>query len=238
MTTAAQARAAKRHARQEREKARRKKDRVELARLRETLKVAKQLRRERVREVVATCKHMRGVAREHAHSLRARYRALARAEIDAERQASRSRCEASKLEAREKSAPPIVRALEALQAERLHQATLRRWAKRPGLKNTRDKRITSINESDSEVEANLPSDLVLVWRKVKHKIRATPRRTRTETFVEWAHEHAADVARIQDDQLEREIAELVSREAELRERTGSMHYYRHASDADLAAVPF
>jgi hypothetical protein len=238
VTTAAQARAAKKRARQERERARRKRDRAELAKLREALKLAKQLRRERVREVVSTCRHMRGVAREHARAIRARYRALARAEIDAERQASRSTCEASKLEARAKAAPVIERALEALHAERSHQATLRRWAKRPGLKNTRSKRFDAISESDSEVEANLPSDMVPVWRKVKHKISATPRRTRTESFVEWVSEHAADVAKIQDEQLEREIAELVEREAELRERTGSMHYYRRASDEDLAAVPF
>lgn len=236
MATAAQVRAARKRARREREVALRKADRAELAKMREALKVAKHLRRERVREVVSTCKHMRGVAREHARALRARYRALARAEIDADRQASRSRCEASKLEAREKATPTIARALEALQAERQHQATLRRWSKRPAMKRT--DRIRSISESDSEVENNLPIDLVLVWQRVKHRIKATPRRTRTEAFVEWAAEHAAEVARIQDEQLEREIAELVSREAELRERTGSTHYYRHASDQDLEPVPF
>jgi hypothetical protein len=183
---------------------------------------------------------MRGVAREQARALRARYRALARAEIDAQRQASRSRCDASKQEARDKAGTPIERALEALQAERLHQATLRRWAKRPAFAKPA-RAISAIHESDSEVENNLPHDMVLVWRRVKHRIKATPRRTRTESFVEWAHEHAADVAKIQDEQLEQDIAELVSREAELRERTGSMHYYRHAPDADLDTsinVPF
>lgn len=237
MTTAAQARAERKRGRQERERARRKADRKELGRLREALKSAKQLRRERVREVVTTCKHMRGVAREHARALRASYRARALAEIDAYRQDSRSRCNASKQEARDKAVPTIERALEALQAERLHQATLRRWAKRPAFAK-RPLPLSSIHESDSEVENNLPHDMVLVWRRVKHRIKATPRRTRTESFVEWAHEHAADVAKIQDEQLERDIAELVSREAELRERSGSTHYYRHAPDADLDTVPF
>lgn len=237
MTTAAQARAQRKRARQERELARRAADRKHLARLRDALKTAKAMRRERIREVVSTCKHMRGVAREHARALRARYRAIARAEIDAERQASRSRCELSKDETRKKEGPAVDRALEMLAAERQHQATLRRWEKRPPLAKT-PRRISSISESDSEVEANLPDDLINVWRKVKHKIKATPRRTRTESFVEWAAEHAADVAHIQDEQLEREIAELVSQEAELRERTGTKHYYRRATDEELAAVPF
>jgi hypothetical protein len=237
MATAAQTRAARKRARHERELARRKADRAELARLREALKAAKLLRRERVREVVTTCRHMRGVAREHARALRARYRAIMRAEIDSERQAARSQCEASKLKAREKDVPPIERALEALQLERQHQATMRRWEKRPAFAK-QPRKITTITESDSEVENNLPHDLILVWRRVKHRIKATPRRTRTEAFIEWAHEHAADVATIQNEQLEQDIAELVAREAELRERTGSMDYYRNASSADLGDVPF
>jgi hypothetical protein len=238
MTTAAQARAEKKRARKEREKARREADRRELERLRATLKTAKQLRLERLREVVSTCKHARLVAREHARALRARYRAMANAKIDGRRQESRNLCEAAKAEARATDAPAIERALQAIAAERRHQATLRRWGKRPGLAKARADRASSIRESDSEVEANLPADLVSVWHKVKNRMRATPRRTRTETFIEWAHEHAAEVARLQDDQLEREIAELVAREEELRERTGTTHYYRNATDAQLAAVPF
>lgn len=83
------------------------------------------------------------------------------------------------------------------------------------------------------MRANLPDELAPVWDAVKRKIAANPRRSRTESFLEWAAENAGDVYAIQNAQLERDVAELIEREAELREQTRSPAHYRELSDAEL-----
>jgi hypothetical protein len=59
-------------------------------------------------------------------------------------------------------------------------------------------------ESDQEVEANLSPELIPVWRRHKRAIKAGPRRSRTEAFEEWVHDHESDVRA--------ELAELADRE--------------------------
>lgn len=236
MTTARQAREGAKRTRRELELARRAADRKLLQRLREALRSARRLKRERLREVVSVCRQARVVARERARALRAQARAAAHAAIDSDRQASRSRCERDKARVRAQDGSTVTKALEALDAERKHQAALRRWQRR-AVARPSARAVTAIAESDAEVEANIPEDLIGAWRAVKSRIRGTARRSRTEAFIEWASEHAGEVARLQDRQLDAEIRELVAREAELRERSGTARSYRAMSDAELA-VPF
>ncbi len=237
MTTARQARETATRTRKERELARRTADRELLRRLRDTLRASQRLKRERFREVVSVCRQARAVARERARAFRLQARATALAQIDSERQASRSRCERDKAGVRAREGSSVARALEALELEQKHQASLRRWAKRTPLRRPSVRTISAVAESDSEVEANIPEELVSTWRAVRSRIRGTPRRTRTEAFTEWAAEHAAEVAKFQDKQLDAEIRELVRRESELRERSGTARTYRRMSDAELE-VPF
>jgi hypothetical protein len=45
--------------------------------------------------------------------------------------------------------------------------------------------------------------LRVVWEHVKAKIKGGPRRSRTEAFLEWAHDHPGDVYAIQEADAER-----------------------------------
>lgn len=226
--------------RQQRRRAARARDRKQLRQLREALRDSKRLQRDRMREVVIACKRARLLVRENAKVTRAAARAAAQAAIDQERQQSRSVCELEKQRVRRDHAPNIEGALRALDAERRHQAELARWAKRKPLacSSTTKGRCSALQESDAEVEANLPQDLVGVWRAVRRRIKGTPNATRTEKFLEWASEHRAEVVQLQDRQVEREIAELVKQEKELRERYEDPNHYRRLTDAELEAVPF
>lgn len=245
MRTAKQRSTDAKQARRERELEARKRDKQLLAKLRGHLRSARGVRARRLREVGIACRRARRFTSKRAQAIRAAARAAAQAEIDRARAASRTTCEARKTQARAKSANSVTRALAALEAERAHQATLAVYAKplkaagpRPTGAAKRARAREQAAESDSEVEANLPEDMLPVWRAVKKKIKASPRRTRTEAFLEWANEHRADVLRIQDAQIDRDVAELVKHEAELRSRVGSRRYYRTASDAQLDDVPF
>ena len=227
--------------RKERRRAARERDRKLLQELRAALRNAKALRLGRLREVTTACQRTRLFLREKAKAVRAAARAAAQAEIDRDRQQSRSVCELAKQRARDESRPGVESALRALEAERTHQAELGRWGKRKPLAAAGScsvRRSSALQESDSEVESNLPSDLIGVWRSVKRRIKGTPNATRTEKFLEWAEEHRPEVLRLQDQQLERDVAELVRREQELREQFEDRSHYSKLTDAELEAVPF
>lgn len=70
-------------------------------------------------------------------------------------------------------------------------------------------------ESDDEVSANLPEELQAVWRARASKTKATPRSSRTEVFLQWVHDHAADASRIADQAAE-DISDLLAEERELQ----------------------
>lgn len=48
-------------------------------------------------------------------------------------------------------------------------------------------------ESDDAVRANLPPELHPTFERVKQTIKPAPRMSRTETFLQWVHEHPAEV---------------------------------------------
>ena len=63
-------------------------------------------------------------------------------------------------------------------------------------------------ESDQEVENNIDPHLVPVWHEVKSKIKPNDRKSRTEAFLDWVHEHGDVVAEIQIRQVEKEAEKL------------------------------
>ena len=86
-------------------------------------------------------------------------------------------------------------------------------------------------EDDHAVEANLPSSLVPVFRKVKSRIKGGPRKSRTEAFLEWAEEHPDEAIEVQQAAADRDVEAWV-REYEqqgqgMRRRTRSKRV-RHA----------
>lgn len=240
MPTAAQLAAERKRLRLDAERAARKRDRAKLGELRQHLTTARRLRVQRAREVIAACRQARVRLREQRRAARARYLHEVALVKERQRLASRRNCDAAREKVRAKGASGVQRALTALHAEREHQAKLRLFAQRDPLRRRAKKgnRADSLQESDSQVQHNIPHDLHAVWRAVRTRIKSTPRRSRTETFLEWVAEHGGEVQRILDRQYERDVAELVQHEAELRRRVQSPRAYRRMSSRQLDDVPF
>lgn len=235
MPTAREIARQQRQARRDRERDARKADRERLKQLRSHIKAAKRHGRTRMHEVVKLCRRGRAKARELGKAARARARAAALAEIDQLRDQSRRDCEARKDKARSQSADSLQRAAATYQAEHRHQSTVRRYSKPARLSGPQKRRIDAIAESDAEVLNNIPPELVPVWREVKGRIKGTPRRTRTESFLEWAAEHSADVLAIVDRALQRDVAQMIAEEKTLREYVGRPTHYGKLSDAELVS---
>jgi hypothetical protein len=207
-----------RRVRRELERDYRRAQRKRVGELREHLRHAKRWRRGRLKKVRAICRHARLMARDAAKVIRARHRAAARLEVEALRKADREACEARKRQAQQKAASGVERAGIALASELQREKLERIWEKKPKMSRAgaARRRVELQQESDSEVEHNIPHELVPVWREVKRNIKATPRRTRTESFVEWANEHQARVREILDRSVEASIDQLIAAELEQR----------------------
>lgn len=221
--------------RKQREREAHKADRTRLKTLRQHIRASKRHAVARRREVVRVCKDGRCRAREMAIAIRAQKRAEANREVELVRARSRMRCEASKVEARERSSDSLRRAESALEAERRHQDTLRRYSKpaKLGSETARRRRIDSIEESDSEVVNAIPAELVPVWNAKKRSIAASARRSRAEAFLEWAHDHPADVLAILDRQFQADVDKLVAEERTLRRDVKRPGLYRKLQDHEL-----
>lgn len=106
--------------------------------------------------------------------------------------------------------------MAALELERAEQQRLKVWAGRKGARPTKLERA---HESDDAVVAEIDDPgLRVVWERVKHKIKATPRKSRAEAFFEWAAENTADVYRIQEADAYEQLEQLEREEARLRRR--------------------
>jgi hypothetical protein len=229
----------RRATRRERERDYKKQGREKLRRLREHLRHAKKHRGKRLRYVIKLCRAARGDLRERAKLTRAKHRAEAQAEIDAAKRAARDACESRKEMARQKAIGAAERAALGLAEELRYQRGLAIAVDPDPLKRgggrarAGRRRAEAAAESEAEVSANLPAELLPVWQAVKRKIKETPRRTRTESFLEWAAEHPGEVQRIIDAEIEKDVERLIAEEAELRGRDLS-RYARGLSDAELA----
>ncbi len=78
-------------------------------------------------------------------------------------------------------------------------------------------------ESDDEVRTNLAPDMVPVFDAVRKHIKGTPRKSRTEAFLQWAEENPAEVYDLMQHDADKYLAQLLAEEArttrELRRRS-------------------
>ena len=168
-----------------------------------------------VRSIRADCKAARDAITVDA---RARRQAL-RDAIANERAALRGTCFKRLDEARAATALAIEEARKSVaELDRLRRVT-RSPAQQAAAERARVRGAEPISESDSAVRQNLSPDLAIVWERVKHRIRATKRASRTEKFLEWVEDHPGEAARIVNEEAERSVAEMPDEtEAEYRER--------------------
>lgn len=168
------------------------KDRARLLELRGRIREAKRARSTAIARARAACRRRRELptVRQAAAMLR-QARQEARATCSAELEGARGLKDA------------IARARAEHAAEQKYQREMRRiergqrqareQAKRPGLARARR------SESDDEVRGNIPPELVYLWDRVKRGIRATDRMTRTEAFLQYAHDHPdEEIAALED----------------------------------------
>lgn len=99
-------------------------------------------------------------------------------------------------------------------------------------------------ESDERVVYDLSAhhpELVPVFRKVRHLIHGSAKRSRTEAMLEWAHDHSDEVLAMTAHEADRAVREAV-REHEAAELAAHRHAPRKArargARAAMAGVPF
>lgn len=215
-------------------------DREKLKTLRESIRMAKRSRRTKLREVGAQCRDARRRNMERAKRARARLRDS----IRRTRERAQGLCTVSRGEAYATTLREIEKAVGALEEERSLQRQLAAWTKPTSCALLRSARARERRlESDCEVAANIDDvGLRVVWEHVKHKIKAGPRRTRTEAFLEWAHEHSGEVYAIQEADAERALLELEREERRLSRDVKNARRFKRRSPEELAGmlapVPF
>lgn len=176
--------------------------------------------RERLKELARLIREARKMRREAVQAVRE--------ECAAARKAASSSCALRAQREREIGAERIAARKLELEAERRDEKLLRA-ADRRGRPRVRATSSERRRESDDEVRANIPDGLVPVFDSVRRFIKGTPRKSRTEAFLEWTEENADEVYAIRNRQADREIAKLIAEQDRLE---------RLNRRASLADVPF
>ena len=189
--------------------------RTKVTQLKERVREARRLRQETREKARRKCLIDRQRARRAAARIRARADARAKKRLDDARQS----CALAKAYAGS-TRETIAEARATLESEQNYQRSLRqiersrksRTAARPAAKTTRER----LGESDDEVRQNIDPSLHALFEKVKRSIRATPRMSRTEAFLQYVEEHPREADAAIEDQTDALIRQL-----EARQRTGS-----------------
>lgn len=207
-----------------------------IASLREQLREARRRRKFALRDAKERCRAERIAARERARAMRLRVLEELREAMRAERLGARQACTVRLGEARAIK-DDIARARAEFLAEKQYQADLRRIERANRARRKEAPRVTRIErvgESDDEVRANIPPELVALFERVKRGIKASPRMSRTESFLKYAEEHPGEVLVAIDDKTDALIRELEQQE---REANKSRLYRRALRFRENSAKP-
>jgi hypothetical protein len=163
----------------------RRQQREHLADLRVQVRQARADHHAALADAKARCRSERRVVRERLQAIRERVLQDLRETVASERAAAKEACAIRQNEAR-RVTDRIKRVRAELEAERAYQRDMRR-IEGANRQRTRQAHRTSAAErrsqSDDEVRANIPDDLVPLWERVKRTIRGSDRMSRTEAFL-------------------------------------------------------
>jgi hypothetical protein len=230
----------KRQLRREINREHRRKAKEKIASLRQQLGDARRRRKFALRDAKERCRAERIAARERARAMRLRVLEELREAMRAERAAARQACTVRLGEARAIK-DDIGRARAELLAEKQYQADLRR-IERANLQRRKEAhgstRIERKSESDDEVRANLPAQLIPLFERVKRGIKASPRMTRTESFFRYVEENPHEYLEALDDKTDAMIRELEQRERAARRDLRRGPPRPKYTPEQLAEVPF
>lgn len=150
------------------------------------------------------------------------------ADCAAKRIAARELCAANKTQATARGAASVAARRAKLKEEQVFNKQIETAGRAPRTRSTSRERA---QESDDSVRSNLPAEMIPVFNAIRKHIKGGPRKTRTESFFEWAHENPDEVWSLLSHQAERDLQRLVA-EHEQTERQ-----YKRARTG-RAAVPF
>lgn len=212
----------------------REKDSAELRLLRAQINHARVSRRGMLAGARMQCR----VARVSLKERQADERARLTAEHREQRAEGRSTCDAGKATAKRQGLELEQGAKRTLKEERIYQRQIRNAGKPVKVRATARELAA---EDDDRVRSNLPAELVPVFELVRKKIKGSPRRSRTEAFLEWAEENPEEILAVQESQAEQYLAELVKAQRELGRNVRKIGRYKQTPEELeklLAAVPF
>ncbi len=154
------------------------------------------------------------MVRERLQAIRERVLQDLRETVASERAAAKEACAIRQNEAR-RVTDRIKRVRAELEAERAYQRDMRR-IEGANRQRTRQAHRTSAAErrsqSDDEVRANIPDDLVPLWERVKRTIRGSDRMSRTEAFLHYAEEHPREILQVLEDKTDALVRDMEARE--------------------------
>lgn len=222
----------------------REKDRARLKKLRGEIAEVKKRKKGALRLVVQRCRSRRRELAARVKEFRAQERERINQEVEAMRKQARDTCEARKQAVAAVAKTEEQKRRETLRAERGLQRELRETARHLRRREQAFK-LTGAErqrESDDEVERNIDAELVPIWRKVKRGIKGNEHKTRTEAFLQWVEENPGEIVALQEKAAERELRELLKQQkAAEREATRRARRKRPTKaeiDEYLEGVPF
>lgn len=175
-------------------------------------KLLKDIERDRRRKVRARVKELRGLIRQARAERRAAIRGV-KLQCRAARQKLRTVCAMRAKRAREQGDAAVAARLGELGEQRETDRLIRDTDRRSQAGRRRSSSSERRAESDDEVRANIPRGLVSVFEAVRKHVKPHARKSRTESFLEWAEENPGEVYALQAEQAERELARLIAEQA-------------------------
>lgn len=214
----------------QRERSNTKQARAVLQNLRARIAARRADKRARIIAVRDMCREKRAALRAAIKQWRVELGEL----IRSERARVCAECGMSRAQARAAGDAEILDAVKAYAAERGHQASLKREPGKPSRLVVKER----LAESDDEVRNNLDRDMLPVWEVMKKRIKAGPRSSRTESFLQWVHDNAGEAERIlaehHEAESEREYRAMLAQEKKITKAIKS----RRVRAVDLEAIPF
>jgi hypothetical protein len=207
--------------------------REHLHKLREQVKHARLHRRDALGEAKARCKRDRLELRVKLKAKRAAIMQKLRDIAARQRKLAHETCSGSLASAR-RIKDDVERARAELKAERVYRAELRAIAKANRESMASHKKATRSErraESDDEVRSNIPESYLALWGRVKGGIKASPRRSRTEAFMQYAEENPDELLESLGD-----VTDKMVRQHEAAERAAAKRF--RAGPPAYAPTPF
>lgn len=207
-----------------------------LADLRAKIRAAKTRRTELVRDARRRAKVGRVESRERIKLYRAARIAEIRAEVARMKQEAREYFTRTIAEARAEG----MRGVELAELAYRERQSLKREMARAEAhgRKLRTTHVERRQESDDEVRGNIPPEWLDLFERIKSRIRASGRKSRTEAFFEYVHDHPREVLEATQDASDAYVRQLEREQHRLAKAVRSRRPLKRASGDDLSDVPF